>query len=140
MWSKGVKVACGAISDATRLVFRSSTASISIFVQVRFVIESLLSRLGGPVWRLSLPNSDFDLILNAQMSQEMWEFDCHGDLYFEKSVTGFLADLFARWKDEHCNHDVTIVLFSRFALIPYSIYMNSMNMFLECNSSSTSVN
>ena len=53
------------------------------------------------------------ILYTHQMSQEMWEFDCHGDLYFEKSVTGFLAELFARWKDEHCNHDVTIVLFSR---------------------------
>lgn len=32
------------------------------------------------------------------MSSEMWDFDIHGDLYFEKAVNGFLADLFAKWK------------------------------------------
>ena len=43
----------------------------------------------------------------------MWEFDLNGDLYFEKAVNGFLTDLFAKWKDQNCCHDVTIVLFSR---------------------------
>ncbi|RXG59304.1 DEP domain-containing protein 5 [Armadillidium vulgare] len=47
------------------------------------------------------------------MSSEMWEFDMYGDLYFEKAVNGFLADLFTKWLNEKCNHDVTIVLFSR---------------------------
>lgn len=48
-----------------------------------------------------------------QMSSEMWDFDVHGDLYFEKAVNGFLTDLFAKWKEQNCCHDVTIVLFSR---------------------------
>lgn len=37
----------------------------------------------------------------------------NGDLYFEKAVNGFLSDLFEKWKLYSCNHDVTIVLFSR---------------------------
>ena len=32
------------------------------------------------------------------MSKEMWEFDHHGDTYYEKAVDGFLFDLFTRWK------------------------------------------
>ena len=40
------------------------------------------------------------------------DFDIYGDLYFEKSVNGFLADLFTNWK-ENSNHEVTVVLFSR---------------------------
>jgi hypothetical protein len=47
------------------------------------------------------------------MSSEMWDFDIHGDLYFEKAVNGFLSDLFAKWKKIGSNHEVTIVLFSR---------------------------
>lgn len=43
----------------------------------------------------------------------MWDFDIHGDLYFEKAVNGFLTDLFMKWKKMGCNHEVTIVLFSR---------------------------
>lgn len=43
----------------------------------------------------------------------MWDFDIHGDLYFEKAVNGFLTDLFAKWRKMGCNHEVTIVLFSR---------------------------
>ncbi|KAL5017610.1 hypothetical protein ScPMuIL_007199 [Solemya velum] len=78
--SKGEKVTCGVISSDTRIVFRSSTAVVQIFIQ---------------------------------MSSEMWEFDINGDLYFEKAVNGFLTDLFAKWKEQNCCHDVTIVLFSR---------------------------
>ena len=48
-----------------------------------------------------------------QMSAEMWEFDFFGDLYFEKTVNGFLNELFGKWKEKNCNHEVTIVLFSR---------------------------
>lgn len=51
--------------------------------------------------------------LFLQMSKEMWEFDIHGDLYFEKAVNGFLTELFAKWKKQGSNHEVTIVLFSR---------------------------
>lgn len=47
------------------------------------------------------------------MSSEMWDFDIHGDLYFEKAVNGFLTDLFMKWKKMGSNHEVTIVLFSR---------------------------
>jgi hypothetical protein len=36
--------------------------------------------------------------LFIQMSSEMWEFDIYGELYFEKAVTGFLSELFAKWK------------------------------------------
>lgn len=36
--------------------------------------------------------------LFIQMSCEMWDFDIHGDLYFEKAVNGFLKDLFSKWK------------------------------------------
>lgn len=28
----------------------------------------------------------------------MWDFDIHGDLYFEKAVNGFLCELFQKWK------------------------------------------
>ena len=36
--------------------------------------------------------------LYIQMSEEMWDFDVYGDLYFEKAVNGFLSDLFNNWK------------------------------------------
>ncbi|CAF1128072.1 unnamed protein product [Adineta steineri] len=48
-----------------------------------------------------------------QMSKEMWDFDHHGDTYYEKAVDGFLFDLFTRWKSMSCQHDVTMTLFSR---------------------------
>ena len=53
------------------------------------------------------------MYLLIQMSQEMWKFDLYGDLYFEKTVSGFLHELFSKWKELHTNHEVTIVLFSR---------------------------
>ncbi|XP_078053123.1 GATOR complex protein Iml1 isoform X3 [Augochlora pura] len=84
MWSQGDRVACGVINNDTKVVFRSSTSMVYLFIQ---------------------------------MSSEMWDFDIHGDLYFEKAVNGFLADLFQKWRkngSKHgSNHEVTIVLFSR---------------------------
>ncbi|MEQ2294190.1 GATOR complex protein depdc5, partial [Ameca splendens] len=80
LWVKGEKVTCGYISEHTRVVFRSTSAMVYIFIQ---------------------------------MSCEMWDFDIYGDLYFEKAVSGFLSDLFTKWKEKNCSHEVTVVLFSR---------------------------
>ncbi|XP_023561638.1 GATOR complex protein DEPDC5 isoform X5 [Octodon degus] len=80
LWVKNEKVMCGYISEDTRVVFRSTSAMVYIFIQ---------------------------------MSCEMWHFDIYGDLYFEKAVNGFLADLFTKWKEKNCSHEVTVVLFSR---------------------------
>ncbi|XP_059473113.1 GATOR complex protein Iml1 isoform X3 [Neocloeon triangulifer] len=80
MWSFGERVACGVINEDTKVIFRSSTSMVYLFLQ---------------------------------MSSEMWDFDIHGDLYFEKAVNGFLTDLVQKWKKAGSNHEVTIVLFSR---------------------------
>ncbi|XP_067645950.1 GATOR complex protein Iml1 isoform X6 [Eurosta solidaginis] len=80
MWAQGERVSCGVITEDTKIVFRSSTSMVYLFIQ---------------------------------MSSEMWDFDIHGDLYFEKAVNGFLTELFHKWKKLGCNHEVTIVLFSR---------------------------
>ncbi|XP_037929886.1 GATOR complex protein Iml1-like [Teleopsis dalmanni] len=80
MWSQGERVSCGVITEDTKIVFRSSTSMVYLFLQ---------------------------------MSSEMWDFNIHGDLYFEKAVNGFLTELFHKWKKLGCNHEVTIVLFSR---------------------------
>uniref|UniRef100_A0A8C5GEL4 DEP domain-containing protein 5 n=1 Tax=Gouania willdenowi TaxID=441366 RepID=A0A8C5GEL4_GOUWI len=80
LWVKEEKVTCGYISEDTRVVFRSTSAMVYIFIQ---------------------------------MSCEMWDFDFYGDLYFEKAVNGFLCDLFTKWKEKNCSHEVTVVLFSR---------------------------
>ena len=61
------------------------------------------------------------------MASEMWDFDMHGDLYFEKAVNGFLYEMFRAWQETGASHEVadflgknlitssqvTIVLFSR---------------------------
>ncbi|KAJ7987219.1 hypothetical protein DPEC_G00336480 [Dallia pectoralis] len=80
LWVKGEKVTCGYITEDSRVVFRSTSAMVYIFIQ---------------------------------MSCEMWDFDIYGDLYFEKAISGFLSDLFAKWKEKYCSHEVTVVLFSR---------------------------
>jgi len=62
--------------------------------------------------------------LFIQMSSEMWDFDIHGDLYFEKAVNGFLADLFQKWKVRHVNLSFIYQkkLFFKTILFPISIY------------------
>ncbi len=34
---------------------------------------------------------------------------CAGDLYFDKAVGGFLRELFEHWREEGCNHEVTLL-------------------------------
>ncbi|GBM99482.1 GATOR complex protein DEPDC5 [Araneus ventricosus] len=80
MYMQGEKVASGMVTADTKIVYRSASSMVYLFLQ---------------------------------MSSEMWDFDVNGDLYFEKAIDGFLPDLFSKWKKLHCNHDVTIVLFSR---------------------------
>nr|XP_054772807.1 GATOR complex protein DEPDC5-like [Lytechinus pictus] len=80
LWSRWERVSCGAITNDTRVAFRSATAMVYLFIQ---------------------------------MSSEMWDFDTCGDLYWEKAVSGFLTDLFNKWKDKGVNNEVTVVLFSR---------------------------
>ncbi|CAL1272426.1 unnamed protein product [Larinioides sclopetarius] len=80
MYMQGEKVASGMMTADTKIVYRSASSMVYLFLQ---------------------------------MSSEMWDFDVNGDLYFEKAIDGFLPDLFSKWKKLHCNHDVTIVLFSR---------------------------
>ena len=43
----------------------------------------------------------------VQMASEMWDFDMHGDLYFEKAVNGFLYEMFRAWQDTGASHEVT---------------------------------
>ncbi|XP_049553989.1 GATOR complex protein DEPDC5 isoform X9 [Orcinus orca] len=69
---------------------------------------------GGICWHQVVFRSTSAMVyIFIQMSCEMWDFDIYGDLYFEKAVNGFLADLFTKWKEKNCSHEVTVVLFSR---------------------------
>lgn len=34
LWSRGERVACGAVTEDTRVTFRSSTAQVNIFIQM----------------------------------------------------------------------------------------------------------
>lgn len=76
----GEKVTCGIVSNETKVVFRSPTAMIYLFIQ---------------------------------MSSEMWQYDERGQLFYHKAVDGFMADLFARWREAGSSHEVTIAFFSR---------------------------
>ncbi|VDK47577.1 unnamed protein product [Cylicostephanus goldi] len=51
------------------------------------------------------------------MSSEMWQLDPQGDLYFEKCVKGFMAELFTKWHMNSSAHYVSIILCSRFYLL-----------------------
>ncbi|KAL3311647.1 GATOR complex protein depdc5 [Cichlidogyrus casuarinus] len=80
LWKDGTKVFCGYVDKNTKIVFRSFSAVIHIFVQ---------------------------------MSCEMWHVDEFQNLYWEKSIS-YLKDLiFRAWAENNCNHDVTLVLFTR---------------------------
>ena len=54
-----------------------------------------------------------------------------GEFFFDKAVSGFLRELFVRWREAGCNHDVTIVFFWRLhydpttASIAQPLYMHT---------------
>ncbi|KAK6029543.1 Putative ATP binding protein [Ostertagia ostertagi] len=57
------------------------------------------------------------VLIYIQMSSEMWQLDPQGDLYFEKCVKGFMAELFSKWYLNSSAHYVSIILCSRFYLL-----------------------
>lgn len=61
------------------------------------------------------------MLMYVQMSSEMWDFDPHGDLYFEKCVNGFFPQLFEQWNKQHCAHAVTFIVTSRSFLLSLEI-------------------
>lgn len=80
LWTIGESVQSGSIGNATRVLYRSSSAHMLLFIQI---------------------------------GAEMWDFDFSGNFYFDKAVDGFLKDLFQKWKDHNCSHEVTILFFWR---------------------------
>ena len=99
MSKDGQQYSCGVVTPETKIVFRSPTAMVYLFIQVQppcFEIARLIT------------NSYF----KPQMSSEMWHFDPYGDLYYDKALN-FLREMFDRWKEKGSSHEVTIVLFSR---------------------------
>lgn len=44
-----------------------------------------------------------------------------GDLYFDKLVGGFLKELFHRWSEQSCSHEVTLAFFWRVYYQPHQI-------------------
>ena len=89
MWSQGEKVACGVINEDTkvRLPYKNHVY-VFFAILIHFILHS----------QLIFRSSTCMMYLFVQMSSEMWEFDAHGDMYFEKTVNGFLSDLFQKWK------------------------------------------
>ena len=56
-----------------------------------------------------------------------------GDLYFDKAEGGFLKELFARWEDEKCSHEVTIVFFWRIYYSKEMLGNNFVLVFVPCD-------
>ncbi|KAL5478011.1 hypothetical protein EMCRGX_G024886 [Ephydatia muelleri] len=80
LWTIGDTVRSGSVSNTTRVLYRSSSAHMLLFIQI---------------------------------GVEMWDFDLSGNFYFDKAVEGFLKDLFQKWKDHSCSHEVTVMFFWR---------------------------
>ncbi|RDD44762.1 DEP domain-containing protein 5 [Trichoplax sp. H2] len=104
-------------------LFIASSLAISQYIIIRCQIDKLWFRNSDRIiagnsgyisknTKIIFRSSRAMIFLMIQMSREMWEFDIGGDLYFEKTIE-FLSVLFNEWKVNSCDHDVTIVLFSR---------------------------
>uniref|UniRef100_A0AC35TUB7 Vacuolar membrane-associated protein IML1 n=1 Tax=Rhabditophanes sp. KR3021 TaxID=114890 RepID=A0AC35TUB7_9BILA len=68
--------------------------------------------------RIVFRSSCSQVLIYIQMSQEMWNMDQNGDLYFEKCMKFFLPELFEKWKKDKCAHHVTIVANTRYLYDP----------------------
>uniref|UniRef100_A0A7E4W892 DEPDC5_CTD domain-containing protein n=1 Tax=Panagrellus redivivus TaxID=6233 RepID=A0A7E4W892_PANRE len=80
LWRAGDMKFSGYVSKDTRVVFRSSSSQVLIYIQ---------------------------------FSDEMWDMDAQGDLYFERCCMGFLPKLFSRWEEHSCAHHVSLIIVSR---------------------------
>ncbi|XP_023373444.1 GATOR complex protein DEPDC5 [Otolemur garnettii] len=93
LWVKNEKVMCGYISEDTRVrLIKCLFSFISLY---HFVYALKFKKK------------------KQRNSSACFHCFFSGDLYFEKAVNGFLADLFTKWKEKNCSHEVTVVLFSR---------------------------
>ncbi|CAG2207427.1 DEPDC5 [Mytilus edulis] len=111
--------------DLVELLFKDQYFSRSDFWRLRDSLSNTCAYLNMKLEAYDMRIQDNAIFLkrrkstngvinsDTRMSSEMWDFDLYGDLYIEKAVDGFLTDLFAKWKEQNCLHDVTIVLFSR---------------------------
>ena len=105
---------------ADRTVYRGQKIefmnSIKVVVKTIFkngnkVDTALFHKSTKPIFR----SESARYVLFIQMSKEMWEFDSegNGEVMFDKVVSGFLPELFKRWKQLQVRHLISIVLFTR---------------------------
>lgn len=71
---------------------------MEVITYVSYIPEYTFAMYSAFLVQVVFRSSTSMVYLFIQMSSEMWDFDIHGDLYFEKAVNGFLADLFQKWK------------------------------------------
>ena len=81
-----------------QVVFRSASAHFFIFIQI-----------SSEMWDFDSSGEPLDWPIDYHVSS----YDLPGDLYFDKAEGGFLKELFRRWKEEKCSHEVTLVFFWR---------------------------
>ncbi|KAF5395549.1 hypothetical protein PHET_12019 [Paragonimus heterotremus] len=90
--------------------------------------EKYSSGYVGPETKIAFRSSTAVMQIFIQLSKEMWLFDEHGDLYFEKTLK-FLSELFLKfWPESNSNHDGSIIFFTRVFLddLP-SVYQKRAN-------------
>lgn len=95
LWRKGNLVDSGFVSNETRVVFRSSSSSVLIYIQ-----------MSSEMWQIE---SQGDLFFEKCVK---------GSTLPESNQTcskfaGFMTELFDRWRFQKCSHYVSIVLCSR---------------------------
>lgn len=83
----------------------------NIYIRGRRVPSAYFANTTRPIFR----SESAKFVLYIQMSREMWDFDTEGTggIMRSKVITGFLPELFKRWKKMNARHLVSIVLFTR---------------------------
>ena len=112
MWKMKAQAENQVVYQGQKLKYLETTAAeiSAVFITGQEVDSAVVSH---PRTRLIFRSGSARYTILVQISKEMLEHWSHGDLMFERLVSGFLPDLFGRWEAMKVHHQVTIVLFGR---------------------------
>jgi hypothetical protein len=89
----------------------STTATVeAVYIAGQEVDSAYVS---NPRTKLIFRSGSARFTILVQVSKEMLEYWCDGDLIYERLINGFLPDLFCRWDRLKVRHTLTVILFGR---------------------------
>lgn len=100
LWSGGEQVSVGLVGPDTRIVFRSSSANLMLFIQ-----------FSAEMWEMDTQGDLYwEKCINSLLPKVL--FQSHSTL-LAPLLGPIRFQIFRGWQESHCSHYVSIVVFSR---------------------------